>query len=159
MNQCFSGNAGIDGNSKSAGEIVAGAEGENPEGDITPHQAIDDVVVGPVSARRHHHVGSRLGGPASQLDQVLATPALFDFGVYACSAQYLESLIEPPAGFVPAGRRIQEDRQSHGVVTRSMAKVPLGSQAERDDRRTLVNPSDGHYGEVVCHRYPRPERG
>src|SRR5437660_871393 len=63
----------LDWDAKPSSEIVSGAEREDSEGNVAPHQAIDHVVVGPVATRRDERIRPVLGCPACELNQVLGT--------------------------------------------------------------------------------------
>src|SRR5439155_1652217 len=77
----------LDWDAKPSSEIVSGAEREDSEGNVAPHQAVDHVMVGPVAARRDERIRPVLGCPACELNQVLGTLTLVNSRFHAGAAQ------------------------------------------------------------------------
>src|SRR5439155_784722 len=112
----------FDWDAEPSGEIVSGAEREDSEGNVAPHQAVDHVVVGPVATRRDDRVRPVLGRPAGELNQVLRSSTLVDLRSSAGSAQDFNRLAELPGALAASSSRVEQNGQSHGVVSGRMLK-------------------------------------
>src|SRR2546428_3328898 len=86
--------ARFDRDAEPSSEIVSGAEREDSERNVAPHQAVDHVMVGPVAARRDDRVRPVLGRPTGEINQVLGTLTLVNSRFDAGAAQGGQRLAE-----------------------------------------------------------------
>ena len=142
MEQNASRGARFDRDAEPSSEIVSGAEREDSEGNVAPHQAVDHVMVGPVATRRDNRIRPVLDRPAGEINQVLGTLTLVNSRFNAGAAQDFDRLAELPGALAASSSRVEQNGQSHGVVSGRMLnrrqEVKPGFVAALYERRPAV---------------------